>query len=42
MEATIVLIMAAGTIGFLLGYGVREAISHRHRAIARRRRDLPS
>lgn len=42
MEAMAGLVMAAGAVGFLLGYGVREAISQRRRAEARRRRHIVS
>jgi hypothetical protein len=34
------LVLAASAVGFVLGYGVREAISQRRRAEARRRRQL--
>jgi hypothetical protein len=38
MEALAGLVLAASAVGFVLGYGVREAISQRRRAEARRRR----
>jgi hypothetical protein len=34
------LVLAATAVGFVLGYGVREAISHHHRTEARRRRQI--
>jgi hypothetical protein len=38
MEVVAGLVLAASAVGFVLGYGVREAISQRRRAEARRRR----
>jgi len=38
MEVAAGLVLAATAVGFALGYAVREAISQRRRAEARRRR----
>jgi hypothetical protein len=40
MEVMAGLVLAATAVGFVLGYGVREAISQHRRAEARRRRHI--